>query len=174
MLNEEDTRNLCIDKINELINDYNISNKIEEGIYQYVIKHICYTKNLPLNWNNIYFKRTYMNKCISLYGNINEYSYIKNNDLLTKIFNNKIDPYKLAFMSPQELFPENWKTLNAKKQAKDEFLYTKKLESFTEEYKCIRCKKNKCSYYQCQTRSADENMTIFITCLWCGHKWKLN
>ena len=171
-LNEDDTRNLCIDKFNELIDDEDISSKIEEGIFQYVVINICQNKNLPINWNNSYFKRAYLNKCISLYSNLNKNSYLKNTELIDKIKSNLIDPSKLAFMNPQELFPKNWETFVAKKQAKDEFLYTKKLESFTDEYKCGRCKQSKCSMYQCQTRSADEGMLTYITCLNCGHKWK--
>ena len=38
---------------------------------------------------------------------------------------------------------------------------------------CSRCKKkSKCSYYQMQTRSADEPMTTFVTCLECDKQWK--
>ena len=59
-----------------------------------------------------------------------------------------------------------------KKKAQNEFFYTKKMESFTDEYKCGRCKMSKCSYYQAQTRSADEPTTTFLTCLNCGHKWR--
>ena len=33
-------------------------------------------------------------------------------------------------------------------------------------------RKKKCTYYQLQTRSADEPMTTFITCLNCNNKWK--
>src|SRR3972149_10218153 len=95
-LNEDDTRNLCIDKFNELIDDEDISSKIEEGIFQYVVINICQNKNLPINWNNSYFKRAYLNKCISLYSNLNKNSYLKNTELIDKIKSNLIDPYKLA------------------------------------------------------------------------------
>ena len=38
---------------------------------------------------------------------------------------------------------------------------------------CSGCKKKtKCDYYQMQTRSADEPMTTFVTCLECGKRWK--
>ena len=42
----------------------------------------------------------------------------------------------------------------------------------TSEFKCRKCKKRECSYYQLQTRSADEPMTTFVTCLNCGNNWK--
>jgi DNA-directed RNA polymerase subunit M/transcription elongation factor TFIIS len=39
-------------------------------------------------------------------------------------------------------------------------------------FTCRSCKKSNCKYYQMQTRSADEPMTTFITCLHCNAKWK--
>jgi DNA-directed RNA polymerase subunit M/transcription elongation factor TFIIS len=38
--------------------------------------------------------------------------------------------------------------------------------------KCGKCKGKKTTYYQMQTRSADEPMTTFVTCHDCGNKWK--
>lgn len=37
---------------------------------------------------------------------------------------------------------------------------------------CMRCKSKKTTNYQMQTRSADEPMTTFWTCLNCGKKWR--
>ena len=39
-------------------------------------------------------------------------------------------------------------------------------------FKCGRCKSTKTTHYQQQTRSADEPMTVFITCTECGNRWK--
>lgn len=39
--------------------------------------------------------------------------------------------------------------------------------------KCGKCKKHTVTYYEMQTRSADEPMTVFCTCWSCGHKWKM-
>lgn len=40
------------------------------------------------------------------------------------------------------------------------------------EHKCSRCKGQKTSSYSLQTRSADEPMTVFVTCLTCGKRWR--
>nr|QBK90625.1 MAG: transcription factor S-II [Pithovirus LCPAC104] len=37
---------------------------------------------------------------------------------------------------------------------------------------CAKCKSLKISYVQIQTRSADEPMTIIITCVECDNTWK--
>ena len=37
---------------------------------------------------------------------------------------------------------------------------------------CGKCGMKKTSSYEMQTRSADEPMTIFATCLCCGHRWR--
>lgn len=43
----------------------------------------------------------------------------------------------------------------------------------TDQFKCGRCKQRKCKYYQLQTRSADEPMTTFVTCINCNNRWKV-
>ena len=59
--------------------------------------------------------------------------------------------------------------------------YTPVIEASTDTYECRRCKAShpndremytQCSYYQLQTRSADEPMTTFVTCIKCGCRWK--
>ena len=45
-------------------------------------------------------------------------------------------------------------------------------EAETTMFKCGRCQKNQCTYYQLQTRSCDEPMTTFVRCTNCGHNWK--
>jgi transcription elongation factor S-II len=42
----------------------------------------------------------------------------------------------------------------------------------TDEFKCGKCGQRRTTYYQKQTRSADEPMTTFVTCLNCNNRWK--
>ena len=39
-------------------------------------------------------------------------------------------------------------------------------------FQCGKCKNWKCTYTQAQTRSADEPMTTFVTCIVCNNRWK--
>jgi DNA-directed RNA polymerase subunit M/transcription elongation factor TFIIS len=45
-------------------------------------------------------------------------------------------------------------------------------EDYVGQFKCGKCKSVKTTYYQMQTRSADEPMTTYVTCMSCGSKWK--
>ena len=75
-------------------------------------------------------------------------------------------------MSHQELNPERWTELIRLKSIRDKNKYEQNLEAITDSFTCRKCRSKKCTYYELQTRSADEPMTIFITCLDCGSKRK--
>ena len=69
-----------------------------------------------------------------------------------------------------------WGT-NQYKLANDEHIKPSNDYLFQLIFTCFKCKSagrpdNKCTYYQLQTRSADEPMTTFVTCLQCGCRWK--
>lgn len=40
------------------------------------------------------------------------------------------------------------------------------------EFTCRRCRKDKTTHYALQTRSGDEPMTVFVTCLTCNFRWR--
>jgi transcription elongation factor S-II len=52
------------------------------------------------------------------------------------------------------------------------FITAKNLGATSDMFQCGKCKKRECTFYQKQTRSADEPMTVFITCKACGHEWR--
>lgn len=47
-----------------------------------------------------------------------------------------------------------------------------KEEDYSGMFTCGRCKSKRTTFYLLQTRSADEPMTAFITCISCGNRWK--
>lgn len=143
---------------------------IENSIYEYTIDFLK-KKMVPIDGNSPTFKYIYFIKARSIYDNLNPDSYIKNKDIMQLINNKKVALENIGKATPYEMFPSHWKTYFERLEANDEFLYNTN-ESFSDEYKCSKCKERKTSYYQLQTRSADEPMTTFVKCLNCGNKWK--
>lgn len=144
---------------------------IETSIYNYVInKNKKEGLPIKLDFN---FKNIYLLKSITIYNNLNPKSNIvKNNYLLDKVKNNEIDLKNIAYLKPEELFPEHWEKYINKKKAIINFKYKDNKYVITDDYKCTRCKSTKCTYYTLQTRSCDEPETIIITCLNCNYTWK--
>ena len=97
---------------------------------------------------------------------------LKESNNIEKIKKKQLKAHEFAFMTHQEMCPEKWEELLEAKKIRDQNKYEPNLEASTYDFKCWKCKSKKCTYYQLQTRSADEPMTTFVTCLDCGNRWK--
>ena len=75
-------------------------------------------------------------------------------------------------MTHQEILPKRWNELIELQQIKDQNKFAPKVEASTDNFTCWKCKSNKCSYYQLQTRSADEPTTRFYRCTKCKYTWR--
>lgn len=148
-----------------------IAEKLETSMFNYICEKSVERKIIR-KWDNNFFRKMYFNKARSLYTNLDQNSYVKNTYLVSQIENGSIDIEKIPFMNYQEIFPEHWKRLLDEKYKREKLLYEEKMEAMTDQFKCGRCKSKKCTYYELQTRSADEAMTTFISCLNCGNRWK--
>lgn len=167
--------NQTLINLSEIFSNINLNEEeftmIEQSVLLYTIK-TANTRKIQKKWENVALQKIYMNKMRSLYSNLNSKSYIGNKSLFDKVKNNEIKLDHIATMSFQELFPEHWKKMMDDKYKREKMLYEEKPEAMTDQFKCSRCKSRKCTYYELQTRSADEAMTTFITCLNCGNRWK--
>ena len=149
----------------------NMAIDIEKGIFNKTIK-LAEENNIPRKWDSHLFLDMYRVYNIEIYGNLDKESYIGNSRLFNRLVDKEFSGYELANMEPQYLFPEHWKELIDAKSKRDRALYEIDKSAATDIYKCGKCGKRECSYYQLQTRSADEPMTTFVTCLNCGKRWK--
>jgi DNA-directed RNA polymerase subunit M/transcription elongation factor TFIIS len=160
-----------VEKLNGVIDNIYLSRIIEKSIYNYIIV-TSKERNIQRRWSNTLFKKLYFSKIISIYSNINNETYIKNENLLPRILSNEIKPEEVGKLSVYDIFPDNWKELLNTKSKRDKIKYELKPEAMTNLFKCRKCQSRETSYYEVQTRSADEPMTQFITCLKCHNRWK--
>lgn len=115
-------------------------------------------------------QKEYPQKFRSLFTNLKD---PLNKELREALFNGNIFPNELIHLSHEDLANPTLK--GTRKKIVDDA--TEAMQgvkpSVSSLFTCGRCKKNETTYYQMQTRSADEPMTCFITCVGCGHHWKM-
>ena len=163
--NPSEFRENVRERLQGFIPDENMCKNLEKGIYNYCIKEAT-ERQIVKKWDNVYFVHLYIDRLRTLYYNL------KNPQLVEQITSKKIKPHEVAFMSHQQIMPEKWASLLSDKKIRDANIYAPKLEASTDGFTCRKCKSKECSYYQLQTRSADEPMTTFVTCITCGNRWK--
>jgi transcription elongation factor S-II len=152
-------------KLKTIIVDEKNAINLEKGIYNYAIKE-ANNKKIIKKWENMYFSQIYIDRLRTVYFNLNH------SDLLTQLNNNEITPQSIAFMTHQEMNPEHWRSMIEMKIKRDANKYTNNVQASTDMFTCKKCRGKRCTYYELQTRSADEPATIFVTCLDCGKNWK--
>ena len=98
----------------------------------------------------------------------------KNPDLRRSVADGLIAPKVLLDLKPEELGSDERRSENTaiREAATAEAVRGQKKEASTDAFKCGKCKQRQCTYYQLQTRSADEPMTTFVTCVNCDNRWK--
>jgi transcription elongation factor S-II len=127
---------------------------------------------VPRNWKSLHFQELYKQTARQVLWNIHPKSPIKNERLLERINDSEFTIEALATMSAYDMYPEYWRELADKQLIREQKILEGNKSRATDQYKCRRCCKSECTYYEMQTRSADEPMTIFITCINCGKRWR--
>jgi transcription elongation factor S-II len=164
--NDSNFRSNIKNTLAKLVGNVNIANNLEIGVFNYSLEK-AHKLNVVKLWSNQYFVQIYTDRLRSIYTNLTH-----NDDLLRKLQNKEIKAHRLSYMTHQEMNPEAWRELIEQKEIRDKHKYDPVLEASTNEFTCRRCKLSQCTYYQLQTRSADEPMTTFVSCINCGNKWK--
>ena len=141
-------------------------NNIEKGVYNWCIYNAD-EKCIYKYWDNVVFSNMYLIKSMDVYANLN-----RKKDIRDKIKSQLIRAYKVPFLKTYELDSDNWKDTLEVYKTIEKNMYEKRKDNVVSIYKCGKCKKNECTFYQLQTRGADEATTTFVECVNCGHKWK--
>lgn len=161
----EKVRAKLADLLDNKLSKQSIEN-MEKSICNYCIKDAG-ERNIVKKWDNPFFTQIYLDRLRSIYINIKQSAEFKE-----KLITKQIKAHEVGSLTHQDMSPQKWQKLIEDKKVRDENKYAPKLEASTDNFTCRKCKSKKCSYYQLQTRSADEPMTTFVTCLDCGSRWK--
>jgi DNA-directed RNA polymerase subunit M/transcription elongation factor TFIIS len=145
---------------------------LEVGVFNWCIDQ-CDQLKTPKNWKNPRFVMLYKDKARSVVANLDPEAYVGNKRLINRLGEKEFPPHEIPFMKPQNVYPERWAAILDAKMKRDMHVFEEKPKAMTNEFKCGACKKRECIYQELQVRSADEPMTLFITCLNCGNKWKI-
>ena len=138
---------------------------MEEGILEYTMIYIS-SNDIELSL----FTNIYNDIINSICVNIDN-KKIRNDTFKQSLLNNTIDPYTVAFMTPQQINPAVWATIINKQHNIEDAAKNVKV---TDMYKCKKCGDRRSTSTQLQARSADEAATIFVTCLTCYNTFTMN
>lgn len=166
-------RNYVITEFSKIF-DVGLESSICSDLEKCIVRHskqAIEKRNGVAAWDNHKFTNIYKHKFLSLKN-----AFTSNEDLKDDILKRKISVIEVIAMRPEQLRPGGVyaKTVedNVHKEMHKEYLIRKAEENHVGFFKCAKCKSLKTTYYQLQTRSADEPMTVYVSCLNCGKRWK--
>ena len=138
---------------------------MEKSVFNWAVRETKKQCGVPA-WENPVFKSFYKNKFMSIKYNM------ENSNLCERILSGEIKSRHISDMTNISMNPDG--RLAQAIRARREFHAGNetKDDNFKGMFKCSKCKSDKTTYYQMQTRSADEPMTTFVTCHNCSKRWK--
>lgn len=155
--------------INSIKNQFDIDDiaiNVEKSVFNFTIRE-CTFRQIVKKWKNPQFCEIYLSRMRTLLVNLKS-----NQQFLDQVKTKQITPETLAIMTHQEMSPEQWRERIERKIKIDQSHFQTNIEASTDMFTCKKCKSKRCTFYEMQTRSADEPATIFITCLDCGKSWR--
>ena len=165
-------RTHIVKKLSELFGTANesICKNIEKSIFNASVRTCKHTSVIP-SWENRRFVEIYKHRALSVIFNARE----PRSQLIDRVISGKVKTKDVGQMEAHELWPSGPMAVALEESRIRELkkiLNKREVEVSDGLFKCNRCKSMKTTYYQMQTRSADEPMTTFVTCLKCDKRWK--
>jgi len=145
--------------------------ELERSIYNGTIRRAT-QRHIGKVWAHVPFLELYTMFAKHIAANLLPTAYVANNELFAKYKSGEVSFKDICAMDAYQLFEDRWKDCFLEQQIREKRQLEGNKAMATDRFLCKRCHKRECTYYELQTRSADEPMTIFITCLNCGKHWK--
>lgn len=178
--NYTETRRSKLMMFGDCLNRYENFRKLSQSSKLDILKHLergCYhttrkkgnKKGMSISWDGENFTFLYHDVCYKVASNINPDSAVGSTYLTELILSGDIHPKKVAGMTSQEMCPERYTGIMEKIKLMNEGVKVKTSSL----YYCGKCKRNKTILSNVQDRSGDENSSLIIFCVFCGHRWRI-
>lgn len=144
-----------------------LASNIEIAVYNRTISN-AETKQIAKSWSNNAFVTLYTSYLRSIINNIQR-------DHVIGIFTDAtFDPSLIETGTIDQFNPEKWGPVIKQSKMTADGMYEMNAEASSDDFICRKpkCRSKRCSHYQMQTRSADEPMTTYVTCLDCGNRYR--
>jgi len=143
-----------------------IALNIEKCIFNYTL-----VNHNSQDWNNM-FQTFYIQSVVRVYGNLNPDGYLKNTNLIHRLFCGEFQSQELVYFNSEKMFPERYnKMMDEYYDSLPKYAEKVKIEDMPDGmHFCGKCKTHKTSHYQLQTRSAKIigwKSTLLITSWLC-------
>jgi transcription elongation factor S-II len=173
--NEYRFRTHVLQQIQRLLGNVFPSSKDQEALEKSIFQNALLdanTKHVVKHFENSLFHICYMNAARRILSNLDSNSYVGNKELKEKILQGDLKIEHLGTMSPTDYAPSLYVGIRDRMLLREQQQLEGNKAMATDMFRCGRCHKREATFYELQTRSADEPMTKFITCVNCGNHWK--
>ena len=162
-----------INSIKNVLKDLNNDeiSVLEDEIYKKTLLD-SESKHIIKDWNVKLFNTLYLSNIRKIVGNLDPTSYVNNKELIERYKNKEVSFKEICSMDYYSLYENKWKEAIERQNMIEKLQVEGNKSLATKQFLCTKCFKRECTYYEMQTRSADEPMTVFITCLNCGKHWR--
>jgi len=150
---------------------FNLIESLEGGCYRHAINIAEKNSIVPPISELIWFHEFAMLYCDTCFNALSKFDLgqgVMARRLLTRMLTDALSAESIAEMTGEEYAPELYR------EHREKYIAVSSIsESFktSELYTCYRCGKNQCIVEKNPCRSADEQIPLRITCMFCNNKW---
>ena len=142
------------------------SKEIEKSVLEYTKDQCDARKIADIRWSDIRVRRLYIRKAKMIFNNIDM--------ILHKVGEENTDCLSVASLTHYDIDPALWKPIIERREKRE---ICSMIADADDKYegllKCEQCSSMNTRYVTVQTRSADEQETVFATCRDCGVNWTM-
>lgn len=153
----------------QLPTEHPICVNLEKSTHNWAVKKTESMGDTPASDNPRHMSR-YKHKFLEIQKNLKHSPNLKDRILSGQLKTNKVFELSLESLWPDGPYAKAKERGIKRAMEKDYNLANEK--DYKGLFKCNKCKNFKTTYYELQTRSADEPMTVFVTCHVCRITWK--